>query len=130
MRAVRGKQRSMIRFVHLVITVRDCAQSREWYTENFGFLVEIDIPERHTVGLKDDGDFTVFLAERPGDEVAVSCARSKSPMSKRSTGNSRREERAPEKLFWGYGAERRDPDGYRIYLWNERSMHEKGEVEI
>ena len=33
---------------------------------------------------------------------------------------------APEKRFWGYGAELEDPDGYRIRLWDEVSMREKG----
>ena len=32
----------------------------------------------------------------------------------------------PQKLFWGYGAELLDPDGYRIRLWDETSMQEKG----
>jgi catechol 2,3-dioxygenase-like lactoylglutathione lyase family enzyme len=31
----------------------------------------------------------------------------------------------PDKLFWGYGAELRDPDGYLIYLWDERTMRGK-----
>jgi uncharacterized glyoxalase superfamily protein PhnB len=35
-------------------------------------------------------------------------------------------ERAPQKLLWGYGAELRDPDGYLVYLWDEKSMREKG----
>jgi hypothetical protein len=32
----------------------------------------------------------------------------------------------PQKLFWGFGAELRDPDGYLIRLWDEISMREKG----
>jgi len=35
-------------------------------------------------------------------------------------------EKTPQKLFWGYGAELRDPDGYLVYLWDEKSMREKG----
>ena len=30
------------------------------------------------------------------------------------------------KVFWGYGAELRDPDGYRLRLWDQKSMKEKG----
>jgi uncharacterized glyoxalase superfamily protein PhnB len=33
---------------------------------------------------------------------------------------------APQKLFWGYGAELADPDGYVVRLWDEVSMREKG----
>jgi len=35
-------------------------------------------------------------------------------------------EKSPQKLAWGYGAELRDPDGYLIYIWDEKSMREKG----
>ena len=35
-------------------------------------------------------------------------------------------EKAPQKLYWGYGAELRDPDGYLLHVWDERSMREKG----
>jgi hypothetical protein len=30
----------------------------------------------------------------------------------------------PQKVFWGYGAELVDPDGYRIRLWDEKTMRE------
>jgi hypothetical protein len=29
-------------------------------------------------------------------------------------------------VYWGYGAELLDPDGYRIMLWDEASMKAKG----
>jgi predicted enzyme related to lactoylglutathione lyase len=32
----------------------------------------------------------------------------------------------PMKVFWGYGAELCDPDGYRLRLWDQKSMKEKG----
>jgi hypothetical protein len=35
-------------------------------------------------------------------------------------------EKSPQKLLWGYGAELLDPDGYFVYLWDEKSMREKG----
>lgn len=31
----------------------------------------------------------------------------------------------PQKVFWGYGPELVDPDGYRIRLWDETTMREK-----
>ena len=30
----------------------------------------------------------------------------------------------PMKVFWGYGAELRDPDGYILRLWDPKSMKE------
>ena len=35
-------------------------------------------------------------------------------------------EKIPQKLYWAYGAEVRDPDGYLVPFWDERSMREKG----
>ena len=32
----------------------------------------------------------------------------------------------PQKVYWGYGAELLDPDGYRLRLWDEVTMREKG----
>jgi hypothetical protein len=29
------------------------------------------------------------------------------------------------KVFWGYGAELSDPDGYVLRLWDQTSMKEK-----
>ena len=31
----------------------------------------------------------------------------------------------PQKVFWGYGPELVDPDGYRVRRWDERTMREK-----
>jgi uncharacterized glyoxalase superfamily protein PhnB len=128
--AVRGKERSMIRLDHLAITVRNCARSREWSTENFGFQIEVDIAERHAVGLKDDGDFTLFLAEDPAGEIAASCTLTfqvddVESKYRQLSQKGLRFEKAPQKLFWGYGTELRDPDGDLIYLWDQRSMRDK-----
>ena len=32
----------------------------------------------------------------------------------------------PMKVFWGYGAELCDPNGYRLRVWDPKSMKEKG----
>jgi uncharacterized glyoxalase superfamily protein PhnB len=37
-------------------------------------------------------------------------------------------EKPPQKLYWGYGAELSDPDGYRVHVWDEKSMREKGDA--
>jgi hypothetical protein len=29
----------------------------------------------------------------------------------------------PQKVFWGFGAELLDPDGYAIRLWDAKSMN-------
>jgi predicted enzyme related to lactoylglutathione lyase len=32
----------------------------------------------------------------------------------------------PQRVFWGYGAEIADPDGYLVRLWDERTMKATG----
>ncbi len=121
----------MVRLDHLAIIVRDHARSREWYRTNFGFQIEIEIPNRKTVGLKDNGDFTLFLEEKTSGEVSPSCtlALQVDDVEEKYRELSKRGlkfEKAPQRLYWGYGAELRDPDGYLLYLWDQRSMREKG----
>jgi hypothetical protein len=61
-------------------------------------------------------------------------SRCRSTTSNRSTRNSRIEVcTSKERLrssSWGYGAELRDPVGYLIYLWDERSMRENEGSEV
>jgi catechol 2,3-dioxygenase-like lactoylglutathione lyase family enzyme len=121
----------MIRLDHLAIPVRDHARSREWYMSNFGFRIDVEVPERKTVGLKDDGDFTLFLEECSDGQIAPACKLALQVDDVESTyrelsGRGVKFEKHPQKLYWGYGAELRDPDGYLVYVWDERSMHEKG----
>jgi catechol 2,3-dioxygenase-like lactoylglutathione lyase family enzyme len=120
----------MIRLGHFAIPVRDVARSRAWYVDNFGFEVEIDVPDRRTVGLKGRGDQTLFLEEIT-EPVAPSCRFALEVADVEATylelsAKSVKFEKAPQKLYWGYGAELPDPDGYLVSVWDERSMREKG----
>ena len=120
----------MPRLDHLSLPVRDWQQSRDWYRDHLGFEVEFEIPERQTAAMRDDADLTIFLyqaevAECPGisftiqvDDVEAkqeTLAASGIPFI-----------HLPMKVFWGYGAELCDPDGYRLRLWDPISMKEKG----
>jgi catechol 2,3-dioxygenase-like lactoylglutathione lyase family enzyme len=121
----------MIRLDHLAIPVRDHVRSRDWYTKCFGFRLEFEVPDRKTVALQDDGDLTLFLIEESPIDVVPSCTLT---FQVDDVEAKYRElssagvvfEKPPQKLFWGYGAELRDPDGYRINLWDERTMRKKG----
>jgi len=121
----------MTKLNHLAIPVRDFVRSREWYTANLGLKVEFEIPERKTVALQDDSDLTLFLFEKGEEPITPSCTLSFQiddvelkyrELSERGVAF----EKSPQKLFWGYGAELRDPDGYLVYLWDEQTMREKG----
>ncbi len=119
----------MIKLDHLTILVRDTSASRDWYVRHFGFEVEFEaLP--HTVALKDDAGLTLFLSSGEGD-FEPSCGLffqvdDVGAKHEELSAHGVAFEKAPQKLFWGYGAELRDPDGYRLHLWDQRSMREKG----
>jgi uncharacterized glyoxalase superfamily protein PhnB len=119
------------RLDHLAIPVADCTQSRDWYIKNLGLELEFEVPQRKTIALKDSAELTLFLYEKPDGQGAPSCTltfqvHDVETKYRELSANGVAFEKSPQKLFWGYGAELRDPDGYLIYLWDERSMREKG----
>ena len=116
---------------HLTISVKNLGRSRAWYTSVLGLRVEFEVPAHSAVALQDSGGFTVFLAEQPLFSGSPSCVLTFriDDVDKRSSELQSRGipfESPPQKLFWGYGAELKDPDGYLVRLWDEVSMKEKG----
>jgi catechol 2,3-dioxygenase-like lactoylglutathione lyase family enzyme len=120
----------MPRLDHLSLPVRDWQKSRDWYKDHLGFEVEFEISDRKTAAMRDDADLTIFLYEGevvdcPGISFTVQVddveARHNLLVA---TGLSF--VHPPIKVFWGYGAELCDPDGYRLRLWDQKSMKEKG----
>jgi len=121
----------MIKLNHLAILVRNYTRSRDWYVRNFSLKVEFELPERKTVALQDDTDLTLFLFEDEREQLTPSCTLSfqiddVELKYRELSGRGVVFEKSPQKLLWGYGAELRDPDRYLIYLWDERTMREKG----
>ena len=121
----------MVRLNHLTLPVSDYARSRDWYAANLGLKVEFELRERKTVALQDDADFTLFLVESAQLHSNPTCTLTfqvDDVEAKHSelSGRGLAFDKAPQKLFWGYGAELRDPDGYLLYLWDAKSMREKG----
>jgi catechol 2,3-dioxygenase-like lactoylglutathione lyase family enzyme len=119
----------VVRLDHLSIPVSDCERSREWYVHNLGLQVEFEIPERKTVAVCDEADLTLFLYVPDEGEVSASCTLTFQVDDVHETYRELSArgvpfEKDPQILFWGYGAELHDPDGYLIYLWDEKSMEE------
>ncbi|MBM3597141.1 MAG: hypothetical protein FJX35_02925 [Alphaproteobacteria bacterium] len=117
----------MMKFDHMGIPVSDVARSRDWYVATLGLKVEFEIPQRKSVALQDSAGFTIFLSPSATPVKAEDCAfwfqvddvdATYAEWSARGVAFSH----GPRKSFWGYGAELADPDGYRIRLWDERSM--------
>jgi catechol 2,3-dioxygenase-like lactoylglutathione lyase family enzyme len=116
---------------HLTIAVSDLSRSRAWYTSVLGLQVEFEVPAHSAVALQDSGGFTVFLEQRSGNFCHPGCVLTFriDDVDRRSAELQSRGiafDAPPQKLFWGYGAELKDPDGYLIRLWDEVSMKEKG----
>ena len=120
----------MPRLDHLSLPVRDWRKSRDWYKDQLGFEVEFEIPDRETAAMRDDADLTIFLYEGNVEDCAgisftiqVDDVEAKHDLLAAAGVPF---VHPPMKVFWGYGAELCDPDGYRLRLWDQRSMKAKG----
>jgi catechol 2,3-dioxygenase-like lactoylglutathione lyase family enzyme len=120
----------VIKFDHVRIPVADLTRSRAWYLRTLGLTVEFEVPERKTVALQDSDGFTIFLQEVParvqpnGAALWFQVGDVDATFTEWS-GCGIEFSHGPRKVYWGYGAELTDPDGYLIRLWDERSMKEK-----
>lgn len=66
---------------------------------------------------------TLFLAKDPTEAIASCDVEAKHRALAAAGANV---VHPPSKRLWGYGMELEDPDGYRVWLWDERTMREKG----
>lgn len=120
----------MARLDHIQLTVRDWIASRDWWRDCLGFEVEFEIPDAKTVAMKDDADLAVFLQEGPqatpqGVAFTIQVDDVEAKHAELS-GRGVAFVHPPQKMFWGYGAELLDPNGYRLRLWDQASMAAKG----
>ena len=118
----------MIKMDHFSIYVRDDQVSKAWYAENFGLKVEFEVPERNTVALVDDADVTLFLVRDPDRASAPHGCELTFQVDEVHRKHDELKGRgveivnAPQKLYWGYGLDVLDPDGYLVHVWDEASM--------
>ncbi len=80
--------------------------------------------------MRDDADLTVFLYEHevapcPGISFTIQLNDVEAKHQELSAAGIAFVH-PPMKVFWGYAAELCDPDGYRLRLWDQTSMLEKG----
>ncbi len=120
----------MIKFDHMTVPVSDARRSRDFYVDTLGFKVEFEDAARNLVAIQDDAGFTIFLSDAPVPRDGNKCAFTMQVKNVDETytelsGRGVKFEKAPQKNFWGYGAELRDPDGYLVMLWDEVTMREK-----
>lgn len=120
----------MMKLDHLALPVADHAVSRDWYTTTLGLKVEFEMPERRATALQDSEGFAIFLQQVAAPVVPNGAAlwfqvEDVDASFAEMTGRGVQFVHGPRKTYWGYGAELADPDGYRLRLWDERTMREK-----
>ena len=117
----------MVKFDHMTLPVSNVRKSRDWYVNNLGFKVEFE--RGGITAIQDSAGFTIFLRKAtkrlPGDKVTLtiqlkSVDRTHDKLSK----NGLKFVKSPQRLFWGYGAELEDPDGYMLNLWDQVTMRQ------
>ena len=119
----------MMKLDHLNLPVSNLDRSRAWWIEALGLKVEFEVPATRTVALQDDEGFAIFLQET--SDVAsngIALWFQVDDVDEAFAGWTARGvvfAHGPQKNFWGYGPELRDPDGYAVRLWDERTMREK-----
>ena len=126
-----AQKTAMLKFDHLTIPVSNWIASRDWYVKSLGLKIEFEVPERRTVAVQDQSDFTIFLVQDsvPSNATGFSLTFQVEDVQKSFEEISRKGlhfTHPPQKVFWGYGADLRDPDGYSVRLWDENSMKAKG----
>lgn len=121
----------MLKLDHLEISVDNYRVSRDFYVQHLGFTLEFEVPERRMAAIHDEYDFTIFLAEHMNAGKPRSCVLT---LQVDDVEQKYRELSArglsfahpPSRLFWGYGAELRDPSDYLLRLWDAESMRVRG----
>jgi len=117
----------MAKFDHLAIPVRDAVASRDWYVTVLGLEVEFEAPEQRTVAVRDTHDFTLFLHQaevplRPDGFALYFRVDDVDKVHRELCDRGVVFDHAPKRVYWGYGAQLTDPNGYRVCLWDEQSI--------
>ena len=119
------RPRPLVKFDHMALPVKDVRKSRDWYVRNLGFKVEFE--RGGITAIQDTAGFTIFLTKASksiaGEKVTLNIqVKSVDRKHQELASIGVKFANAPRNLFWGYGAELRDPDGYMINLWDQVSM--------
>lgn len=115
----------MANISHMVLPVTDLQKSRDWYVEKLGFTAERE--QEGVVGIKDSSGLIIFLRKASGSlagekiTLTIEVDNVDSKFQKLESIGVQFVN-PPQILFWGYGAEVLDPDGYMNHLWDKATM--------
>ncbi len=117
----------MPRFDHLAVPVASYDVSKAWYVDVLGLDIEFDMAANKMVAVRDTHDFTLFLYEGEVPANPATFMFTFSVEDVHAFYRSRSERgiafiHEPKMVDWGFGAELRDPNGYRIAIWDEQTM--------
>jgi predicted enzyme related to lactoylglutathione lyase len=117
----------MIKLDHLTIFVSNYTASRDWYTACFGLRVAFESATSGVGGLEDDAGVELILVQRDvsrGEKDCVLTFQCDSVHDKHQQLVARGISftHGPMPVFWGYGAELSDPDGYPVRIWDKATM--------
>ena len=112
-------------FDHMALPVSNVAKSRDWYVKNLDFKIEFE--NAGITAIQGSAGFTIFLVKSTkslaGEKVTLTIqVKSVDRKHKELATKGVKFVNSPQTLFWGYGAELRDPNGYMINLWDKVSM--------
>jgi catechol 2,3-dioxygenase-like lactoylglutathione lyase family enzyme len=117
-----------MRLNHLTLTVGNLAQSREWYVSNLGLKVEFEVPGIKFAALEDDSGFGFLLQEGSisGDPAAnikiYFQADDVDEFHHRLKQSGIYFDHPPQENVWGYGPQLKDPNGYVLRVFDNRSV--------
>jgi len=119
----------MTKVSHMVLPVSDVQKSRDWYVDQLGFTSNGRDRGEGVAGIKDQSGLTIFLqktsANLSGQKITLTIQVDNVDEKYRELEKvGMKFVTAPKLLFWGYGAEVLDPDGYMNHLWDEVTMNE------
>jgi predicted enzyme related to lactoylglutathione lyase len=113
----------MARLNHMALNVSSVDVVKDWYVSALGLEVEFDAEQ--AVGLKDDGDFTLILAQTDGPPSTCNLYFQVDDVSSAHAelvAHGLTFLHGPQDNDWGFGAGLLDPDGRFVGLWDEVSM--------
>ena len=93
--------------------------------------MEFENPSAGFGALKDEADFALFLGQVPGKPASTGAG----PWYQVADVEAFHRERVakgvlfdhpPQKTMWGYGVQLSDPDGHKLYVWDDATMKAKG----